>query len=436
MARTVSQPQESVGVVENPQGKPPSKLRLFVPIGLVLAVGGVLAWHFLSQTPANVLEFSGRLEGYETDVGTKVSGRVQEVTVREGAEVQQGELLARLDDDEIRAQLDGAEARLKAARQQEENARLQISVLESQITEADYRLQQSQGDTAGQVAQAEAQVATAIAQLRQAEAQATEAQAQLELARTDRDRYAQLSQQGATSQQRYEQAQTAYDAAQATLNSRIASVEAAQRQVTAAQGVLTQAQTTRLNPDINTAQLNRLNTQLEQAQVQLASAQAEVANAEADRQRIQAQLDDLTITSPIDGVVTARSVEPGVVVSPGRVLLSLLDLDTVYMRGFIPEGEIGRVRVGQTAHVYLDSHPDRPLTARVAAIDPEASFTPENIYFREDRVQQVFGVRLAIDDPEGFAKPGMPADAEIVFNSDPSDLDPSDLDSFDLDRGK
>lgn len=428
MAQTVSQPKESVDVVEKPRGKPPFKFRLLLPLGLVLAVGGVVAWHLLSQSPTNALEFSGRLEGYETDVGTKVSGRVEDVTVREGAQVQQGELLVRLDDDEIRAQLDGAEARLNAARQQEENARLQISVLESQITEAGYRLQQSQGSTEGEVAQAEAQVATAIAQLRQAEAQATEAQAQLELARTDRDRYAQLSQQGATSQQRYEQAQTAYDAAQATLNSRIASIEAAQRQVTAAQGVLTQAQTTSLNPDINTAQLNRLNTQLEQAQVQLTSAQAEVSNAEADRQRIQAQLNDLTITSPIDGVVTARSVEPGVVVSPGRVLLSLLDLDTVYMRGFIPEGEIGRVRVGQPARVYLDSHPDRPLTARVAAIDSEASFTPENIYFREDRVQQVFGVRLAIDDPDGFAKPGMPADAEIVFDSDNSDADNSDAD--------
>lgn len=95
--------------------------------------------------------------------------------------------------------------------------------------------------------------------------------------------------------------------------------------------------------------------------------------------------------------------------------MSVLDLDTVYMRGFIPEGDIGRVRVGQTAEVYLDSDPDRPLRARVTAIDAEASFTPENIYFREDRVQQVFGVRLAIESPGGYAKPGMPADAEIVL---------------------
>jgi HlyD family secretion protein len=192
-------------------------------------------------------------------------------------------------------------------------------------------------------------------------------------------------------------------------------VEAAQRRVTAAEGVLTQSRTTSLNPDITLAQLDRLNTQKEQAQAQLVAAQAEVANAEADRQRIQSQFNDLTIASPIAGIVTVRTVEPGVVVSPGRTLLSILDLNTVYLRGFIPAGDIGNVRVGQAARVYLDSDPNRPLAARVAAIDAEASFTPENIYFREDRVQQVFGVRLAIDNPEGFAKPGMPADAEIVL---------------------
>jgi HlyD family secretion protein len=94
----------------------------------------------------------------------------------------------------------------------------------------------------------------------------------------------------------------------------------------------------------------------------------------------------------------------------------VLDLNTVYLRGFIPAGQIGLVRVGQRANVYLDSDPDRPLVASVVEIDSEASFTPENIYFREDRVQQVFGVKLAIEEPGGFAKPGMPADATIEPN--------------------
>jgi HlyD family secretion protein len=192
-------------------------------------------------------------------------------------------------------------------------------------------------------------------------------------------------------------------------------VAAAQKQVTAAQGGLTQSQSTQLNPDINTAQINRLNTQIQQARVQLASAQADIANAEATRKQILSQVNDLTINSPIDGIVISRSVEPGTVVSAGKALLTVLDLNTVYMRGFIPEGEIGQVRVGQQAQVSLDSHPDRPLNAHVIAVDTEASFTPENIYFKEDRVQQVFGIKVAIDQPGGLAKPGMPADGEIVL---------------------
>jgi HlyD family secretion protein len=388
--------------------------RLLIPLGLIVIGAGVGIWYLLSQPKSDGLQLSGRVEGYETDVGTKVAGRVDEVTVREGAEVQRGQILVRLDAEELQAQLKGAIAALEAARQQEANARLQISVLESQVSEAQLNLQQSQGDTQGRVYQAEATVAAAIAQLRQAEAQAARAKADLRLAQTDRDRFAQLSQEGAESRQRFDQAQTAFETAQATYISEQAAVEAAQRQVAAAQGGLTQTRSTNLNPDIRNVQLNRLATQLQQARVQLAIAQSEVKNAEATRQRIQAQLNDLTIASPINGVVTTRSIEPGVVVGTGRTLLSLVDLNTVYLRGFIPEDETGRVRVGQRARVFLDSNPKQPLEGRVAAIDSEASFTPENIYFKEDRVQQVFGIRISIDNPNGFAKPGMPADAEIL----------------------
>jgi HlyD family secretion protein len=416
MTQSLSNPQET-----DPQKtaldrtKPKRSLRkILLPLGLVAIAAGT-AWYFLSRPADNDLQFSGRIEGYETDVGTKASGRVEEVTVREGAAVKKGQLLVKLDDDQVQAQLQGAEAKLKAAQQQAENAKLQINVLESQVTEMQYRLQQSQGDTSGRVSQAEAQVATAEAQLEQARAQVTEAQSQLDLATADRDRFTQLVQEGAATQQRSDQANAAYLSALATLHSRQSAVAAAQKQVTAAQGGLTQSQSTSFNPEINTTQINRFNTQIQQARAQLASAQADIANAEATRRQIRSQVGDLTINSPIDGTVISRSVEPGTVVSPGKVMLTILDMDTVYMRGFIPEEDVGRVRVGQKAQVVLDSDADRPLNARVIAIDTEASFTPENIYFKKDRVQQVFGLKVAIDQPGGLAKPGMPADGQILL---------------------
>jgi HlyD family secretion protein len=90
----------------------------------------------------------------------------------------------------------------------------------------------------------------------------------------------------------------------------------------------------------------------------------------------------------------------------------------VYLRGFVPEGQIGKIKAGQAAHVYLDSNPTQPIDAYVSRIDPQATFTPENTYFRDDRVKQVVGVKLELKAALGYAKPGMPADGEILVAGD------------------
>ncbi len=391
-------------------------IAIFGIVLVVLALGA--GWYWLRPAAdTGRLNLSGRLEGYETDVGARVPGRVLAVSVREGDAVKKGQLIVRLDDAELQAQLAGAAATLAAARQTAQQARLQINVLENQVREANFNLQQSQGDTLGRIAQAEATVETARAQLAQAEAQVVQARSELKLARTNRDRSQQLQAQGAVAQQALDQNQTALEAAEATLSAREAAVAAAQKQVSAAQGSLTQTRTTRFNPAIRNTQIDIASGQLAQARSQLLAAQSQEKASRAVQTQLQAQQAYLTIVSPIDGVVTARSVEPGAVVTTGKTLLSLLDLRTVYLRGYIPEGQIGKVRVGQAARVYLDSSPDQPLPARVSTIDPQASFTPENIYFRDERVRQVFGVKLILDKPGGFAKPGMPAEAEILLEA-------------------
>jgi HlyD family secretion protein len=101
-------------------------------------------------------------------------------------------------------------------------------------------------------------------------------------------------------------------------------------------------------------------------------------------------------------------------VAAGTAIVTMLDLSKVYLRGFVPEGQIGKVKVDQPARIYLDSNPSQPLDAYVSRIDPEATFTPENTYFRDERVKQVVGVKLQLKAGTGFAKPGMPADGEIL----------------------
>jgi HlyD family secretion protein len=127
---------------------------------------------------------------------------------------------------------------------------------------------------------------------------------------------------------------------------------------------------------------------------------------------------DLTIRAPFSGTVITRAAEPGEVITAGTAIVTLLDLNKVYLRGFVPEGQIGRVKIGQPAHVYLDSGPNQPIDAYVLRIDPQATFTPENTYFRDDRVKQVVGVKLQLKGAIGFAKPGMPADGEILVEGD------------------
>jgi HlyD family secretion protein len=394
--------------------KPKSNLRPLLIAGLLAAGVAGGWWYYSSLSQVGPLQLSGRIEGYETDIGAKVPGRIDFVAVREGDQVKQGQTIVRLDDAEVQAQLAGASARLSSIQQQEQQAKVQLDITQSQIQESQLNVEQAQGDASGRILQAESNLASAQAQLQQAEAQVNQSRSELRLSALDRDRFSQLTREGAATQQQLDQAQTKLETAQANVRSREAAVNSARKLVNAAQGQLQQAQTTEINPKIRRAQLNSLRKQLAQNKLKLTAARSDIANAQAARQQIVAQMAYLKVVSPINGVVTARSVEPGAVVIAGKTLLSLVNLNTVYLRGYVPEGEIGKVRVGQKANVFLDSAPDKPLSAKVTAIDPQASFTPENIYFRDERVKQVFGVKLAIDNPGGFAKPGMPADGEIL----------------------
>ena len=141
-----------------------------------------------------------------------------------------------------------------------------------------------------------------------------------------------------------------------------------------------------------------LRRQIAQQQADIASAAADEQHARAALQEAKANRDDLTVTAPFDGTVVTRTAEPGEVLTAGTPIVTLLDLHKVYLRGYIPEGQIGRVKVGQAARVYLDSNPNQPLDAYVLRIDPQATFTPENTYFRDDRVKQVVGVKLGLEN--------------------------------------
>ena len=177
---------------------PPKPVLILLLVALIF--GGYKAWLYFQPKNMDQLRVSGRIEGYETNVGAKIPGRVDFIAVREGAVVHKGELIVKLSDDDIQAQRRGAQARLKKAIEQRDQAVQQIDVIQAQINEAELNKQMAVENAGGHIAEAEANVATATANLAQAESQLAQAIADMKLAELRKGRYGKLARQGAVSQ--------------------------------------------------------------------------------------------------------------------------------------------------------------------------------------------------------------------------------------------
>ncbi|WP_317891013.1 HlyD family secretion protein [Edaphobacter bradus] len=314
---------------------------------------------------------SGRIDGDTVDISSKRDGKIVEILVREGDTVKAGQVVARISSPQDEAQVAAQKASVAAQK---------ASVVEDQ-----HRLEEAQSAAPARVALAEANLAASQAEL-------VRWQAELQQAELDDKRYLPLVETGATAKQVSDQQHTRVKVAQA-------SFDASNKQVLAAEASLQQAK----------AQLAQIPTII----AQIDTIKANLASSQAMLQRFEANVDDLTITAPIAGTILTRSAEPGRVIAAGQTILTMVDLDKLYLRGFVPEGDVGKLKVGQQAEVYLDSSPKEKIPAEVIRIDPQVMFTPENTYFQSDRVKQVMGVKLGLKGASGYAKPGMPADGQI-----------------------
>jgi HlyD family secretion protein len=144
---------------------------------------------------------------------------------------------------------------------------------------------------------------------------------------------------------------------------------------------------------------------------EVAAAGARVESVKAALELAEIQLRHTALKAPFSGVITSRSVEPGEVISPGREVLSLADLERVDLKIFVDETEIGKVKPGQPVEVKVDTFPDKTYRGTVTFISPEGEFTPKIIQTHKERVKLVYLVKVAILNPNFELKPGMPADA-------------------------
>ena len=284
------------------------------------------------------------------------------------------------------------------------SAQQQTAILQDQLNQTEMETGQASLDADSRVREAEAQLSTAEAQLAQQEAS-------MKLAAYDRDAYTRLAKDGAVSERQGEQAQTTAESSGSDGGG-----GAAQRGMRRGRRSTWRGRTWRIRRSGRRSRrpfANRLRSSKRQSPARRRTRRARASNWWKRRRTVN----DLTVIAPFDGTIVTRTAEPGEVIQAGTPIVTMLDLSKVYLRGFVPEGQIGRIRLGQAAHVFLDSDPKKPLDAVVSRIDPQATFTPENTYFRDDRVKQVVGLKLLLKSGIGYAKPGMPADGEVLVSA-------------------
>jgi len=217
-------------------------------------------------------------------------------------------------------------------------------------------------------------------EIKKAEAVLEEARANTEKTRTDWERLDRLHKDKVASDQEWERAKSAYDVATAR-----------QRE-------------SKEHLDLMKAGTRR--------QV-IEAARGEAERARATLELAQAQLDQTRLTAPLPATVLLKNREVGEVATVGSPILTLGDLDHLWVTIYIKETDLGRVKLGQEGRVSVDSFPGKEYPGKVTHISNKAEFTPKTIQTKEERVKLVFAVKVAIENANGELKPGMPADVEL-----------------------
>ncbi len=363
---------------------------------LVVIAWGLYGW--LSDRRDTPPTASGNIEADEILVGSKVGGRVSKVLVREGDRVQAGQVLIELERDELearRAEAAGQIAQLQAALDQlrrgsrpEEIARARAQAQQAAESLAMVRT----GPRPEEIRQARADVEAVRAEAQNAEAQAS--------------RFEALFAEGTVSAQERDNAVSRRDADRARLEAarqRLQLLEAGSRREEVAMAEQRAREAAALQEQVERGPREE---EIRQAQAALAQAQARLA-------AIKTQLDETVIRAPREAVVEVLDLRPGTLVAPNKPLAILIEPD-LWVRVYIPENHLGRVRLGQPAEVRVDSFPGRRFSGVVEQINRRAEFTPRNVQTPEERVNQVFGVKVRLEDPGRLLRAGMAADVTFM----------------------
>lgn len=384
------------------------KTTLIIAILAVLGLVAALAFHRRGR-PDDRIRVSGNIELTQVNIAFKVAGRLIERAVDEGDTVKRGQIVARLDRDQLLRQRDRESAALTEA--------------DSLLAQAGTTVEWTRRSQASDLEQRRAELAQAQARLRELEAGSrpqevqesgaavAAARTESERAKKDWERAQPLFQRDDISAAQYDQYRRNAEAAAAALRQaeeRFGMVREGPRreEIDAAR-----AQVARAQAGVRWAEAQTLDVRRKQDDVA-------ARRADAERQRAQvalvdSQLADTVAASPIDGVVLVKSANVGEILAPGTAVLTIGDIDRPWLRGYINERDLGRVKLGTTARVTTDSYPGKVYRGKVSFIASEAEFTPKQIQTSEERLKLVYRIKIDVENPARELKSNMPADAEL-----------------------
>lgn len=360
--------------------KVPRRYLLTAVLVIPLAVGSFLlldrfVWN--QRLPEGLIQANGRIEGDHVTVASKFPGRIQQLLVREGATVTVGQVLILLDDSQVRARVDQARHAFEGHEAQVQAAHMTLAVLNLDVPLA--------------IERGEAQVAKAKDAVDKALSVEKEA-------RSDAQRFRELAAKDEVSIQQRDQAAMRW--------------EVAQKDIASSRSALTQAV-----KELAQAELGWKRIRAKESDVTALERRRDEADAFLNE--AESVLKDLTITAPTSGTVTTRMVDVGEVVAAGTPLLELVDLDHLYLKVYVPEVQIGKLRLDLAARIYTDAFPGQPFDATVRYIASKAEFTPKEVQTPDERVKLIYAVKLYLAaNPDHRLTPGLPADAIIRWRED------------------
>src|SRR5579862_2517469 len=381
---------------------------------LLVAVLGIGGWYWWkSQHPDNTgrLFVSGNLELTQVDISFKIAGRMIERKVNEGDWVKKNDVIATLDPAQLRQQKFRDAALVSSAvsnyQQLETSIAYQRATLESDVAARNAELNQA-------TAKLEVLLNGSRKQdIQQAEAGVNDAKAQLEFARSDWARMQTLFKNEDISRQQYDQSRSKFDSAQAMLHQaeeKLSLMKEGPRQEDIAGG---RAEVARAKAAVQTAEANRI--ELKRKEQELGARKAEIERSRAQEGISASQLDDTEVATPIDGVVLVKSAEPGEVLAAGTTILTIGDLEHPWLRAYINETDLGRIKLGQKVKLTTDSFPGKAYNGVISFISSDAEFTPKQIQTKEERVKLVYRIKIDVDNKSHELKSNMPVDAEIIL---------------------